>query len=190
MTTENRVCMQVLELLKGPRFLILLLSYKLTKRTFREIQAAPRRWRQGLKSEQGWRSILMTVVGMVLLCPWAFDQGASFGLTFVGAAIAAIVLGHIFTNPSRLIVIAIALVISKVVMPELLGTASDALLAGNVMAAVVASGLVILFWGIKRRFENTHLVKPRLPNQGPLTLIVWWTRYQIASFRILRKAEN
>ena len=106
----------------------------------RELKDARDRWRRGLKGEQPGLSILITVVSMYVLWQWAFGQGFLFGLSFLTAAILAILRGHILTHPFRLILVALAAVIGTFVIPGLRGDAWEALRGGDVIGAVCHRG--------------------------------------------------
>ncbi len=123
----------------------------------RELKDARDRWRRGLKGEQPWLPILITAISMYALWQWAFGQGFLFGLSFLMAATLAILRGHIFTHPFRLILVAVAVVIGSLVIPGLRGDAWQALRGGDVIGAVVIVGIGILLWRWKKQMETGQL---------------------------------
>lgn len=127
----------------------------------RELKDAGERWRRGLKGEQPWLPILTTAISMYALWQWAFGQGLLFGLSFLAAAILAILRGHIFTHPFRLMLIAMAVVIGSLVIPGLRGDAWQALRDGDVIGAVVIVVIGILLWRLKGQMETGQLVYDR-----------------------------
>ncbi len=123
----------------------------------RELKDARERWRRGLKGEQPWLPILITAIIMYALWQWAFGQGFLFGLSFLTAAILAILRGDIFTHPFRLILVAVAVVIGSLVIPGLRGDAWQALRGGDVIGAVAIVGVGILLWRLKRQMETGQM---------------------------------
>ncbi len=123
----------------------------------REIKDARDRWRRGLKGEQPWLPFLITAISIYALRQWAFGQGFLFGLSFLMAATLAILRGHIFTHPFRLILVAVAVVIGSLVIPGLRGDAWQALRGGNVIGAVVIVGVGILLWRWKKQMETGQM---------------------------------
>ncbi len=133
----------------------------------RELKDARERWRRGLKGEQPWLSVLITTVSMYALWQWAFGQGFLFGLSFLTAATLAILRGHIFTHPYRLILVAMAVVIGSLVIPGLRGDAWQALRGGDVIGAVAIVGVGILLWRLKKQLETGQTGTPhRVPQRG------------------------
>ena len=88
---------------------------------------------------------------------WAFKQGVVFGLSFLVAASLAILRGHIFTHPFRLILVAVAVVIGVQVIPGLRGDAWDAFRGGDIIGAVVIVGVVMFLWLLKNRLETGRM---------------------------------
>ena len=131
----------------------------------RELKDARERWRRGLKGEQPWLPVLITAISMYALWQWAFGQGFLFGLSFLTAAILAILRGHIFTHPFRLILVAVAVVIGSLVIPGLRGDAWQALRGGDVIGAVAIVGVGILFWRLKKQLETGQMDNP--PSRAP-----------------------
>ena len=78
-----------------PRFVSRFLS--------RQIRDARNRWRQGLLGGRAWLTLPITAISMYVLWHWAFGLGHAFGVSFLIAACLAIVRGHIFTHPLRLV---------------------------------------------------------------------------------------
>ena len=134
----------------------------------RELKDARERWRRGLKGEQPWLPILITAVSMYILWQWAFGQGFLFGLSFLTAAILAILRGHIFTHPYRLILVAVAVVIGSLVIPGLRGDAWQAIRGGDVIDAVAIVAVVIMLWRLKRQMETGQMDndRSRPPKRG------------------------
>ena len=123
----------------------------------RELKDARDRWRRGLKREQPWLPILITAISMYALWQWAFGQGFLFGLSFLVAAILAILRGHIFTHPFRLILVAVAVVIGSLVIPGLRGDAWQAIRGGDVIGAVVIVVIGIFLWRWKKEMETGQM---------------------------------
>ena len=95
---------------------------------------------------------------MYVLWHWAFSLGAAFGISFLIAASLAIVRGHIFTHPLRLVLVAVAVVIGTLVIPPLGGDAWRAFQRGDTVAALVLAGAVVVAWLLKRRLETGRRV--------------------------------
>ena len=125
----------------------------------KELRDARKRWGQGLRGKQAWQLILITTVSMYALWQWAFDQGFMFGLSFLIAAILAILRGHIFTHPFRLFLVAIAVVIGTLVIPGLRGDAWQALRQGDTLTAVGLVVVAIFFWQFKKQLETGQVGK-------------------------------
>ena len=75
---------------------------------------------------------------------------------FLAAATLAIVRGHIYTHPFRLVLVAIVLVIGTMFIPRLSGDAWRALRGGDTIAAILL-GLVVLSWLVKRHLETGRM---------------------------------
>ena len=94
---------------------------------------------------------------MYVLWHWAFGLGLHFGVSFLIAATLAIVRGHIFTHPLRLILVAVAVVIGTLVIPALSGDAWQAFRRGDTVAAMILAGAVALSWLLKRQLETGRM---------------------------------
>ena len=123
----------------------------------KEYEEARKRWLQGFRGGLAWLSIPITAIGMYALWPWAFGQGFLFGLSFLTGAILAILRGHIFTHPFRLILVAVAVVIGSLVIPGLRGDAWQALRGGDVVGAVAIVGVGFLLWRLKGQMETGQI---------------------------------
>ena len=97
---------------------------------------------------------MVTALSMYGLWHWAFGQGLMFGASFVTAAILAILRGHIFSHPFYLFLLAIAVVIGKLVIPDLREDAWKALWQGDILGAAAIGFVGILFWQLKRQYES------------------------------------
>ena len=95
---------------------------------------------------------------MYVLWHWAFGLGPAFGVSFLVGATLAIVRGHIFTHPLRLVLVAVAVVIGTLVIPPLSGDAWRAFQRGDTVAALILVGAVALSWLLKRRLETGRRV--------------------------------
>lgn len=124
----------------------------------KELKDARERWGRGLKSDQLWLMIIIAALSMYGLWYWAFGQGFMFGVSFVTAAILAVVRGHIFAHPFQLFLLAIAVVIGKLVIPDLLEDAWEALLQGEVLVAAAIAFVGILFWRLKKQYESGQVM--------------------------------
>ena len=125
-----------------------------TKFLASELKAARKRWQQGLRRQEAWKILVITILSMYALCQWAFDQGVMFGLSFLVAAILSTLRGHVFTHPLRLFLVAIATVIGALVIPDLRGDAWQALWQGDTLTAASLAGASIFFWQWKRQLET------------------------------------
>ena len=123
----------------------------LAKFLAKEFRAARRRWQQALPHK--WPHLLITVISLYGLVHWAFAQGPLFGVSFVIAASLAILRGFISTHPFHLFFVAIAVVISTLVIPDLRGDAWSAFRQGDVSAALIILAVIILLWLSKRQME-------------------------------------
>lgn len=79
------------------------------------------------------------------------------GLSFLTAAVLAILRGHVFTHPLRMVLVAIAVVIGSLVIPSLGGDAWNALRRGDTITAACLVGFVILFWLFKKQLETGRM---------------------------------
>lgn len=124
----------------------------------RQLREARNRWRQGLSEGRGWLTLPVTAITMYVMWHWAFGLGPAFGFSFLLAASLAIVRGHIFTHPLRLVLVAAAVVIGTLVIPALGGDAWQAFRRGDTVATMVLGGAVVLAWLLKRRLETGRRV--------------------------------
>ena len=76
---------------------------------------------------------------------------------FAIAAALAILRGHIFTHPFRLVLVAVAVVIGTLVIPTLGADAWQALRRGDNVTAMVLAGVVLLAWLLKKRLETGRM---------------------------------
>lgn len=90
---------------------------------------------------------------MYVLWGWSFGLGYYFGLSFLAAASLAILRGHIFTHPFRLVLVAVAVVIGSLVIPSLGEDAWQALRGGDTATAAALVVTIVLLWLLKRRLE-------------------------------------
>ena len=123
----------------------------------RELRDSRKRWRKGLREGRIWLALPITVASMYVLWHWSFGLGFLFGLSFLTAAVLAILRGHIFTHPLRMVLVAIAVVIGSLVIPSLGGDAWNALRGGDTITAACLVGFVILFWLFKRQLETRRM---------------------------------
>ena len=94
---------------------------------------------------------------MYVLWRWAFDVGPYFGVTFLIAAILAILRGHIFTHPFRLVLVAVAVVIATLFIRPLGEDAWQAFRRGDTLTAAVLVGLVVVARLSKRQLETGRM---------------------------------
>ena len=123
----------------------------------RELRDARRRWAQGFRGGRAWLAVPVTAASMYVLWNWAFGLGSYFGTSFAIAASLAILRGHIFTHPFRLVLVAVAVVIGTLVIPVLGSDAWQALRRGDNVTAMGLAGLVVLAWLFKRRLETGRM---------------------------------
>lgn len=133
----------------------------------KQIREARNRWRQGFRSGRVWLTIPVTAMSMYVLWHWSFALGSYFGIAFLTAATLAIVRGHIFTHPFRMLLVVVAVVIGTLVIPALGGDAWQAFRRGDTLTAVVLMGLVLLSWLLKRQLETGRMrfIRIRLPKR-------------------------
>ena len=108
---------------------------------------------------------------MYVLWHWAFGLGHAFGVSFLIAATLAIVRGHIFTHPLRLVLVAVGVVIGTLVIPALSGDAWQAFRRGDTVAAMILVGAVVLSWLLKRRLETGLWASGRRQSTRPATQV-------------------
>ena len=123
----------------------------------KELRNARRRWVQGFRTGRAWLAVPITAASMYVLWNWAFGLGSYFGTSFAIAAALAILRGHIFTHPFRLVLVAVAVVIGTLVIPTLGADAWQALRRGDNVTAMVLAGVVALAWLLKKRFETGRM---------------------------------
>lgn len=84
-------------------------------------------------------------------------RGLLLGGTFLIAAILAILRGHIFTHPFRLVLVAVAVVIATLFIRPLGEDAWQAFSRGDTLTAAVLVGLVVVAWLSKRQLETGRM---------------------------------
>ena len=129
-------------------------------RTATPVTCPARGWLYGLELGRVWLTVPITAASMYVLWHWAFGLSFYFGISFVVAASFAVLRGHVFTHPFRMILVAVAVVIGSFVIPSLAGDAWTAFRRGDTITALVLLGVVVLFWLLKRYLE-TGQVKGR-----------------------------
>ncbi len=102
---------------------------------------------------------------MYVLWHWAFAVGPYFGVSFAVAAILAILRGHIFTHPFRLVLVAVAVVIGTLFIRPLGEDAWKAFRRGDTLAAAGLAGVIVVAWLLKRQLEVGRI---RVPGTGLL----------------------
>lgn len=100
---------------------------------------------------------------MYVLWQWAFGLSFYFGISFVTAASLAVLRGHVFTHPFRMVLVAIAVVIGSFVIPSLAGDAWTAFRRGDTITALALLGVVVLFWLLKRYLETGQIKGRKVP---------------------------
>ena len=123
----------------------------------RELRDSRKRWGRGLRGGRIWLALPITVVSMYVLWHWSFGLGFFFGLSFLTAAVLAILRGHVFTHPLRMVLVAVAVVIGSLVIPSLGGDAWNALRGGDTLTAACLIGFIVLFWLFKRQLETGRM---------------------------------
>ena len=129
----------------------------------RELRDARARWLYGLELSRVWLTVPITAASMYVLWHWAFGLSFYFGISFVVAASLAILRGHVFTHPFRMILVAVAVVIGSFVIPSLAGDAWTAFRRGDTITALVLVGVVVLFWLLKRYLETGQIKGRKVP---------------------------
>ena len=120
----------------------------------RERRNARKRWAQGLRGGRAWLTVPVAALSMYVLWHWAFGLGSHFGVSFAVAAGLAIVRGHVFTHPLRLVLVAAGVVIGTLIVPVLGEDAWQAFRRGDTLTALVLAGLIVLAWLLKRHLET------------------------------------
>ena len=139
---------------QGLKHVILQFAYKFLTREF---EGALKRWRRGLRGKQVLEVLELfafTALSMYVLWHWAFGQSFMFGIFFTGAAILATLRGHILTHPLYLLLLALAVVIGSLVIPDIREDAWQALRRGDVMGAVVLMGVVLFLGRWKEQLQT------------------------------------
>ena len=104
-----------------------------------------------------WLTIPITAASVYVLWDWAFGLGFYFGVSFLIAATLAILRGHVFTHPFRMVMVAGAVIIGSLIIPSLSGDAWQALRGGDTVTAAVLMGIVALLWLLKRQLETRRM---------------------------------
>ena len=120
----------------------------------REGRDARKRWRAGLRGGRAWLTIPITALSLYALWHWAFAVGPYFGTSFAIAAILAILRGHIFTHPFRIVLVAAAVVIATLFIRPLGEDAWQAFRRGDTLAATGLVGLIVVAWLLKSQLET------------------------------------
>ena len=131
----------------------------------RELRDARARWLYGLQLGRVWLTVPITAASMYVLWHWAFGLSFYFGISFVVAASLAVLRGHVFTHPFRMILVAVAVVIGSFVIPSLAGDAWTAFRRGDTITALVLVGVVVLFWLLKRYLETGQIKGRKVPHK-------------------------
>ena len=135
----------------------------LARKLSQELRDARMRWARGIREGRAWLAIPITVASMYVLWHWAFGLGFYFGVSFLIAAVLAILRGHIFTHTFRLILVAVAVVIGSMVIPSLGGDAWKAFRRGDTIGALILAGIVVCFWLLKRYLETGQMKVVNVP---------------------------
>ena len=131
----------------------------------RELRDARARWIYGWEQGRIWLAVPITVASVYVLWHWAFGLSFAFGVSFATAAAFAILRGHVFTHPFRMILVAIAVVIGFFVIRSLTGDAWDAFRRGDVITALILLAVVVLFWLLKRYLETGQIKGSEVPRR-------------------------
>ena len=131
----------------------------------RELRDARARWVYGWERGRIWLAVPITAATMYVLWQWAFGLSFYFGVSFVVAASLAILRGHVFTHPFRVLLVAVAVVIGSFVIPSLAGDAWEAFRRGDTITALVILGLVPLAWLLKRYLETGRVKGRNVPRR-------------------------
>ncbi len=130
-----------------------------------EIRDARTRWIYGFEQGRFWLAVPITAATMYVLWHWAFGLSFYFGVSFVAAASLAILRGHVFTHPLRLVFVAVAVVIGSFVIPSLAGDAWAAFRRGDTVTALALVGMVVLTWLLKRYLETGRIKGRNVPSR-------------------------
>ncbi len=131
----------------------------------REARDAGARWLYGFEQGRIWLAVPITAATMYVLWQWAFGLSFYFGISFVVAASLAILRGHVFTHPFRVLLVAVAVVIGSFVIPSLAGDAWEAFRRGDTITALVLLGIVALTWLLKRYLETGKIKGRSVPSR-------------------------
>ena len=131
----------------------------------REFRDARARWFYGFQQGRFWLAIPITTATMYVLWQWAFGLSFYFGVSFVVAASLAVLRGHVFTHPFRMVLVAVAVVIGSFVLPSLATDAWTAFRRGDTITALVLVGVVVLFWLLKRYLETGQVKGRKVPRR-------------------------
>lgn len=137
----------------------------------REMRDARARWLYGFEQGKIWLTVPITAASMYVLWQWAFGLSPHFGVSFAVAASLAILRGHVFTHPLRVLLVAVAVVIGSFVIPSLAGDAWEAFRRGDTITALAILAVVALTWLLKRYLETGQIkgrnVPPRRRRRKP-----------------------
>lgn len=131
----------------------------------REARDARTRWLYGFEQGRILLAAPITAATMYVLWQWAFGLSFYFGVSFVAAASLAILRGHVFTHPFRVLLVAVAVVIGSFVIPSLAGDAWEAFRRGDTITALVLLGIVVLTWLLKRYLETGKIKGRNVPSR-------------------------
>ena len=124
-------------------------------------------WRQEFHGWHAFWPILFSAFTLYAFWEWAFDQGILFGLSYLSTCAVAILRGHIFTHPFRLILVAVALSIGFNIMPDLREYAWHAFHTGDLIGAAVIVGIIIFIWRSKKELETKEMETWETDNNQP-----------------------
>ena len=131
----------------------------------RELRDTRARWMYGWERGRIWLAVPITAATMYVLWQWAFGLSFYFGVSFVVAASLAILRGHVFTHPFRVLLVGVAVVIGSFVIPSLAGDAWEAFRRGDTITALVILGLVPIAWLLKRYLETGRVKGRNVPRR-------------------------
>ena len=94
---------------------------------------------------------------MYVLWHWAFAVGPYFGASFAIAATLAILRGHIFTHPFRLVLVAVAVVVATLFIRPLGEDAWQAFRRGDTLLAASLAALIVAAWLFKGQLETGRM---------------------------------
>ncbi len=129
----------------------------------REVRDSRARWLYGFEQGKIWLTVPITAASMYVLWHWAFGLSFYFGVSFTIAASLAILRGHVFTHPFRVLLVAVAVVIGSFVIPSLAGDAWAAFRRGDTITALAILGIVALTWLLKRYLETGRIKGRNVP---------------------------